>query len=93
MKKRCLECTDEFIGRADKKFCCDGCRSSYNNKLNSDTTNFVRNINNILRKNRRILAELNPNGKSKTHKDKLLEKGFKFSYFTNIYKTKAGKIY
>ena len=74
MKKRCLECTDEFIGRADKKFCCDGCRSSYNNKLNSDTTNFVRNINNILRKNRRILAELNPNGKSKTHKDKLLEK-------------------
>ncbi|MDC3210069.1 hypothetical protein OAU10_01080 [Saprospiraceae bacterium] len=93
MKKRCLECTDEFIGRADKKFCCDSCRSSYNNKLNSDTTNFVRNINNILRKNRRILAELNPNGKSKTHKDKLLEKGFKFSYFTNIYKTKAGKIY
>ena len=93
MKKKCLECNDEFIGRADKKFCSDSCRSSYNNKLNSDATNFVRNINNILRKNRRILAELNPNGKSKIHKDKLFEKGFKFSYFTNIYKTKAGKVY
>jgi len=45
MKKKCLECNDEFIGRADKKFCSDNCRSAYNNKLNSDATNFVRNIN------------------------------------------------
>ena len=93
MKKKCIECNDEFIGRADKKFCSDNCRSAYNNKLNSDATNFIRNINNILRKNRRILAELNPKGKSKVHKDKLLERGFKFSYFTNVYKTKAGKVY
>lgn len=93
MKKKCIECGDEFIGRADKKFCSDNCRSAYNNKLNSDATNFVRNINNILRKNRRILAELNPNGKTKIHRDKLMDKGFKFSYFTNIYKTKAGKVY
>lgn len=93
MKKTCLECGDEFNGRADKKFCSDQCRSSYNNKLNSDVSNFMRNINNILRKNRRILAELNPHGKSKVHRDKLLEKGFKFSYFTNVYQTKAGKTY
>ena len=93
MKKKCLECGDEFIGRADKKFCSDNCRSAYNNKLNSDATNFIRNVNNILRKNRRILAELNPKGKSKTHRDKLMERGFKFSYFTNIYETQAGKKY
>lgn len=93
MKKKCAECGDEFTGRADKKFCSDQCRTSFNNKLNSDANNYVRNINNILRKNRRILAGLNPNGKSKVHKDKLLEKGFKFSYFTNIYTTKAGKSY
>ncbi len=53
----------------------------------------MRNINNILRKNRRILAQLNPKGKSKVHRDKLLELGFKFSYFTNEYVTKAGKGY
>jgi hypothetical protein len=53
----------------------------------------MRNINNILRKNRRILAELNPDGKAKVHKDKLLDRGFKFSYFTNIYRTKQGKNY
>ena len=93
MKKNCIECGEEFKGRADKKFCSDNCRSAYNNKLNSDATNFIRNVNNILRKNRRILAELNPNGKSKTNRDKLMERGFKFSYFTNIYETKAGKKY
>lgn len=92
-KKNCLECGEEFLGRVDKKFCSDNCRSAYNNKMNSDATNFVRNINNILRKNRRILAQLNPYGKAKVHKDKLLELGFKFSYFTNQYQTKSGNVY
>ena len=92
-KKSCLECGDAIKGRADKKFCSDQCRSSYNNRQNSDVNNFMRNVNNILRKNRRILADLNPNGKAKVHRDKLLERGFKFSYFTNIYRTKAGKHY
>ena len=81
------------MGRADKKFCSDQCRSAYNNRANADATNFVRNINNILRKNRRILAELNPKGKNKIHKDKLLEKGFNLNYYTNVYTTKAGKQY
>ncbi len=93
MKKACIECGEEFHGRIDKKFCSDQCRSSFNNKLNSDANNFVRNINNILRKNRRILSDLNPHGKAKTSRDKLLERGFKFSYFTNVYKTKTGNVY
>lgn len=93
MKKQCLECGGEFIGRADKKYCSPNCRSTANNKLNSDTINFVRNINNILRKNRRILSELNPEGKARVHKDRLTERGFKFSYFTNIYQTKNGNTY
>lgn len=93
MRNNCLECNDEFIGRSDKKFCSTECRSTYNNRLNSDSSNFMRNINNILRKNRRILAELNPHGKAKIHRDKLTERGFKFSYFTNIYRTKKGNAY
>jgi len=93
MKKQCIECGDKFIGRADKKFCSDQCRSGYNNKLNSDRVNLVRNINNTLRKNRRILAQLNPAGKATVNKDKLLAKGFNFNYFTNIYRTKAGHVY
>ena len=39
----------------------------------------MRNVNNMLRKNRRILAVLNPNDKAKTTKTELLDKGFKFN--------------
>jgi len=92
-KRKCLECGDAMSGRADKKFCSDNCRSAYNNRLNSDATNFIRNINNILRKNRRILASLNPGGKAKVQRDKLQDAGFKFSYFTNEYVTKSGNHY
>ncbi len=53
----------------------------------------MRRVNRILRKNRKILLELNPNGKSKVHKNQLLEKGFNFHYFTNVYKTKKGHVY
>jgi len=91
--KHCLECGEEIIGRADKKYCSDDCRSSYNNRMNGNANNLMRNINNILRKNRRILAELNPKGKAKVHREELLTRGFKFNYFTNTYQTKSGKTY
>ena len=92
-KRRCLECSDEFFGRIDKKYCSDNCRSAYNNRMNSDKTNFARRVNRILRQNRRILAQLNPDGKAKVHREILAEKGFKFRYFTNQYQTKSGNIY
>jgi hypothetical protein len=92
-KRQCLECGEEFSGRIDKKFCSDMCRNAYNNRLNSDSSNLVRNINNILRKNRRILMDINTDGKAKVHKKKLLEKGFDFNYFTSIYTTQKGAVY
>lgn len=91
--KECLECGEKIVGREDKKFCSDGCRNSYNNKMNKDSTNLMRNINNKLRKNYRILCELNPEGKAKVNKSKLLSKGFDFDYMTSIYTTKTGNIY
>lgn len=93
VEKKCLECGEKIIGRADKKFCSDQCRISYNNKLNSDETNYVRNVNNILRKNRRILLELNTTGKSRVSRDRLTEKGFDFAYYTSTYTTKEGSLY
>lgn len=92
-EKACLECGEKIIGRADKKFCSDQCRVAHNNKLNSNETNFMRNVNNILRKNRRILMELNTTGKSRVNRDRLAEKGFDFNYFTSTYTTKEGGIY
>jgi predicted nucleic acid-binding Zn ribbon protein len=91
--KNCLECNDKIIGREDKKFCSDGCRNAYNNKMNKDSTNLMRNINNKLRKNYRILSELNLDGKSKTTRTKLLSKGFDFEFFTSMYVTKTNNTY
>ena len=93
MTKTCLECNEKIVGREDKKFCSDGCRNAYNNKINKDSTNYMRNINNKLRKNYRILLALNPDGKSKTTRPKLISKGFDFDYFTNILNTKTGNTY
>ncbi|MCV9386940.1 hypothetical protein [Reichenbachiella ulvae] len=89
----CPECERPVFGRADKKFCSDACRNAYNNRSNSDAVNLVRNINNTLRKNRRILLDLNPDGKTKLPKSKLLQKGFDFEYHTSIYTTKSGQQY
>ena len=91
--KNCLECNEKIIGREDKKFCSDGCRNAYNNKINKDSTNLMRNINNKLRKNYRILSDLNPEAKSKTTRTKLLSKSFDFEFFTSILTTKTGNTY
>ncbi len=91
--KTCLECNEKIVGREDKKFCSDGCRNAYNNKINKDSNNFMRNVNNKLRKNYRILSETNTEGKTKTTRSKLLSKGFDFDYFTSILNTKTGNSY
>jgi hypothetical protein len=92
-EKLCLECQTAFKGRIDKKFCSDTCRVAYNNRLNSDDINYVRNVNNILRRNRRILMALNPEGKNRVSQDKLKSQGFNFNYFTSTYITKEGARY
>jgi len=89
----CLECGSAVYGRVDKKFCNDNCRSVYNNKASKITDEYFRKVNNILRKNRRILLALNPDETTKTTKEKLLIEGFNFYYYTNVYKTKQGKTY
>lgn len=92
-EKVCLECGTKITGRSDKKFCSDQCRVAYNNKLNRNETAYMTNVTNILRKNRRILLELNTTGKTRVNRDKLNDKGFDFAYFTSQYKTKDGSIY
>ena len=93
MERTCPECGNKIIGRADKKFCSDACRNSHNNALNKDSKNLVRNINNRLRKNYRILEALNSKEKTKVTRNRLVREGFNFDFFTSIYTTKAGSVY
>jgi hypothetical protein len=92
-ERLCLECKSELRGRKDQKFCSDYCRNGHNNRLNEDANKYMRRINNILRKNRRILAEMNPSGKRTVDGILLAEEGFNFHYFTNTYQTRKGNTY
>ncbi|MFI5129420.1 MAG: hypothetical protein ACHQFX_05490 [Chitinophagales bacterium] len=93
--KTCLTCGKPLKGRADKRFCDDYCRNTYNNQLKSTSNNLVRNINNALGKNRRILESILPEGEetAKANKEKLQRMGFQFKYITHTYVTKTGKTY
>ncbi|MEO7801082.1 MAG: DUF2116 family Zn-ribbon domain-containing protein, partial [Ginsengibacter sp.] len=59
-EKKCLACGKPLRGRVDKKFCDDYCRNNYNNrqKAKGSHSSFVRNINNCLLKNRKILESI-----------------------------------
>jgi hypothetical protein len=93
--RNCLTCGEKVVGRVDKRFCSDSCRNAYHYNTNNAPINYVRNVVNTLRRNRRILSELNkgPEGKTKVHRDKLIEKGFNFVYHTNTYRTLKGNFY
>lgn len=90
----CLSCAKPVKGRTDKKFCDDFCRNNYNNQLKSSGSNLMRNINNALNKNRRILdALLGTEEMQKTTKERMLQKGFQFKYITHLYNNKKGNTY
>jgi hypothetical protein len=95
--KTCLFCEKSLKGRIDKKFCDDNCRNSYNNqqKAKGSHSAYVRNINNALLKNRKILESLLPDEKKTVNvkNTKLLQLGFQFKYITHLYTTKDNKTY
>ncbi|HMO62337.1 MAG TPA: hypothetical protein PKC39_02810 [Ferruginibacter sp.] len=96
--KACLFCEKPLKGRVDKKFCDDYCRNNYNNQLKSkgSYSAFVRNINNTLLKNRKILEAVlghKEEGMTKASREKLLQLGFSFKYFTHQFINKEGKVY
>ena len=93
MERKCLDCGDTLRGRTDKKFCSDQCRNNYNNRLNRDSNNFVRNVHGLLRKNRRILSDLFTEGKTTVHKDALYALGYNFSFFTHVIRGKDGSVF
>ncbi len=91
----CLHCGKVVRGRIDKKFCDDYCRNAFNNRQNSDKNNLVRNINNALMKNRRLLESMiKPDEDlAKCPRQKLAEQGFDFRYHTHQYLNKKGQTY
>ncbi len=84
---KCIQCKKVMTGRSDKKFCDDGCRNSYHNRRYGRKTVSIKQVNSILRKNRRILQVFIP-GNDTIHvpKRSLESKGFDFRFFTGMEK-------
>jgi hypothetical protein len=80
------------MGRSDKRFCSDQCRSTYNNRRNCEPNKYVREINAVLRKNRRILDSLNPGGRVKVPRMRLKQEGFDFRYHTSVEHAREGGV-
>lgn len=94
-ERLCLECLAPVVGRSDKKFCDDYCRNNFNNLLKRESNNFMRNINNTLRKNRKILSELLAENEEtyRINFENLMKEGFLFKYHTHTYTNVKGDTY
>lgn len=94
-KKNCLSCQRPLNGRIDKKFCDDYCRSAFNNKKYIQEKGFIRRVNHLLLRNRRILETcLSDSGQPiRIFKQELSSKGFQFDYFTHSFISADGKQY
>jgi hypothetical protein len=92
MQKKCVSCGVLIHGRIDKRFCSDYCRNKFHNGLKSHESQFIRKVNYILRKNRRILIEFKRNEEKRLTKLNLIRAGFDFNFITSVKKDKRGKI-
>lgn len=93
-KKYCAFCGEALKGNANKKFCNDSCRSSFNNERYRETNQELARINRQLKKNRTIiLGLLKSADKLVLGKDVLSTKGFDFGFHTHMYPTRKGDQY
>ena len=88
MVNNCKTCGAILIGRTDKKFCDDQCRSLFNSREKRKHEQLILEINKTLRKNRKILKQFNPEGKTTIRKEYLIRSGFDFRYHTHTFITK-----
>jgi hypothetical protein len=93
MERLCLDCRAPIKGRTDKKFCGDICRSNFNNALKAADYGSLKQINFVLKQNRKILKEKNPDGMIKINREALIKRGFDFDYHTHTCTNQKGETY
>lgn len=92
--KICLACKKELVGRSDKRFCDVHCKSSFHyRKSLHDAPRFYNQVDNQLKKNRRILKNFNKSGKATVRAATILELGFNPNFFTHFWKNAKGDVY
>ena len=89
------KCNEIVVGRRDRQFCSDYCKSEhhYSERKKTGKTYFKLKVDEVLRKNRSILAKHNVKSKATVRKSVLLDQGFNPRVFTHYWKNKAGDTY
>jgi len=83
-KNNCKVCKEPLVGRVDKKFCSDACRCSYFNRVKIRERREFRKIDQILKKNRKILKFLFDSDRAEVSHQELAVMGFEFGYATQV---------
>lgn len=93
--RKCGQCGTAMAGRSDKKFCSDQCRAAAGNrrKLEDEGEQLMRTVNASLRKNRHLLKQASPQGKTTVRRRLLEMDGFDFRHFTHLYRARNGNTY
>ncbi|MFD2513226.1 hypothetical protein ACFSRY_05065 [Pontibacter locisalis] len=84
-----------MAGRSDKKFCSDQCRAAAGNrrKISDEGEQLMRQVNATLRRNRHLLKQASPLGKTTIRRTALELHGFDFRHFTHLYRARNGNTY
>ena len=92
----CAVCGTGIRGRSDKRFCSQSCKNKFHSKAKSDQPAIVKQINQMLYKNHKIIAAVfagESKQKLKVPRILLEKMGFYFNYHTGIYRNNQGKLY
>ena len=85
-------CKKTVKGRADRVFCTSYCKSvyHYNIRKATGTSYFKMRVDDILRKNRAILARYNERNGTVIKSEELLNAGFNPSFYTHTWQNLSG---
>lgn len=85
LRIRCAECGGEITtGRSDKKFCCDSCRHTYNNRNKRFYRSYKLKVENSLERNHKVLENLLKMGISEISMSDILNLGFNPAFITSF---------
>lgn len=83
----CIYCGKPLLGRLDQRFCDAQCRNSHHNQTRKPDEQYMTGVNMNIRRNRRILHDLCPEGKATVRREILDALGYDYKYFSGIYKS------
>lgn len=94
-EKQCPQCGNLISGRIDKRYCSNQCRAQAHNvhRRENSSEQLILGVNAILRRNRTLLRQASPQGKTTTYRQVLEMAGLDFRYFTHLYRTRSGNTY